>query len=104
MTFNEWTKKQGFSAAELAGPLYELEGCWNSASKAQIKELKQLFAVMVKPSARKRICASGLVWVKDGNHKFYVSKKDRGLWETKAEAESMITEDCEVIVEISKCQ
>ena len=47
---------------------------------------------MVKPAARKRICASGLVWVKDDHHEFYVSMKERGLWPTKAEAEQMITE------------
>lgn len=27
-----------------------------------------MFAVMVKPAARKRICTSGLIWVKDDHH------------------------------------
>jgi hypothetical protein len=59
-----------------------------------------MFAVMVKPAARKLICSSGLVWVKDVSHEFYVSLKDRGLWETKAEAKSMITESWEIVVEV----
>lgn len=59
-----------------------------------------MFAVMVKPAARKRICTSGLVWVKDDHHEFYVSMKERGLWPTKAEAEKMITEPWEIAVEV----
>ena len=59
-----------------------------------------MFAVMVKPAARKRICARGLVWVKDDHHEFYVSMKERGLWPTKAEAETMITEPWEITVEV----
>lgn len=59
-----------------------------------------MFAVMVKPAARKRICANGLVWVKDGRHEFYVSMRERGLWPTKAEAETMITEPWEIAVEV----
>ena len=57
-----------------------------------------MFAVMVKPAARKRICTGGLIWVKDATHEFYVTKKDRGLWATRAEAERMITEPWEIIV------
>ena len=59
-----------------------------------------MFAVMVKPAARKRICTSGLVWVKDDQHEFYVSMKERGLWPTKADAEKMITEPWEIAVEV----
>jgi hypothetical protein len=55
---------------------------------------------MVKPAARKRICTSGLVWVKDDHHEFYVSMKERGLWTTKKEAERMITEPLEIVVEL----
>ena len=59
-----------------------------------------MFAVMVKPAARKRICTSGIIWVKDDHHDFYVGLKDRGLWATKAEAEKMITEPWEIAVEV----
>jgi hypothetical protein len=31
MTFDEWTKKQGFTEEDLAGPLHELECCWHAA-------------------------------------------------------------------------
>jgi len=59
-----------------------------------------MFAVMVKTAARKRICFSGLVWVKDDRHEFYVSIKERGVWPTKIEAEAMITEPLEIAVEV----
>ena len=59
-----------------------------------------MFAVMVKPSARKRICTYGLVWVKDAQHDVYVSLKERGLWATKEEAKEMITEPYEIVVEV----
>lgn len=59
-----------------------------------------MFGVMVKPAARRRICTSGLIWVKDSRCEFYVAKKDRGLWQTKAEAEQMITEPWEIVVEV----
>ncbi len=57
-----------------------------------------MFAVMVKPEARKRICVSGLIWVKDAIHEYYVCKKDRGLWQTKEDAEKIITEPWEMVV------
>ena len=63
-----------------------------------------MFAVMVKPSARKRFCTSGLVWVKDDRHEFYVNMKERGLWLTKAEAEKMITEPWEIVVEVHNAE
>ena len=59
-----------------------------------------MFAVCVKPSARKKICVPGQMWVRDDRHEFYVPLKDRGLWETKAEAERMITEPWEILVEV----
>lgn len=60
-----------------------------------------MFAVCVKPSARKRICVPGHVWVKNDRHEFYVLLKDRGLWETKEQAQRMITEPAwEVVVEV----
>lgn len=55
---------------------------------------------MVKRAARKNICTSGLVWVKDDRHEFYVSREERGLWPTKEEAERMITEPYEVAIEV----
>jgi hypothetical protein len=64
-----------------------------------------VYAVMVKHSARKRICTSGLVWVKDERTPYYVALKERGLWNTKAEAARAITDPCEVVVEVNgdKC-
>ncbi len=59
-----------------------------------------MFAVMVKYAARKRVCTSGLVWVKDNKHKFYVGLRERGLWQTKAEAKQMVTEPWEIVVEV----
>lgn len=60
-----------------------------------------MFAVTVKPSVRKRVCTSGLVWVKDERHELYVSLKHRGLCETREEAEKMITEPWEIVVEVA---
>lgn len=59
-----------------------------------------MFAVMVKPAARKRICTSSLVWVKDASHDSYVRMKDRGIWQTKEEAKRMIVEPWEIVVEV----
>lgn len=58
-----------------------------------------MFAVCVKPAARKRICTRGLIWVKDSSHELYVSKKDRGTWATRKQAEEVITESWEIVVE-----
>ena len=58
-----------------------------------------MFYVCVKSAARKRICSSGLIWVKDARHELYVSKKERGAFETKADAQYAITEPWEIIVE-----
>ena len=63
-----------------------------------------MFAVMVKPAARKSVCISGIIWVKDDHHDFYVRLKDRGLWATKAEAEKMITETWEIAVEVRNAE
>jgi hypothetical protein len=59
-----------------------------------------MFAVMVAPAARKNVCTSGLVWVRDDYHEFYVAKKDRGEWESREEAARMITESWEVVIEV----
>lgn len=58
-----------------------------------------MFYICVKPSERKRVCSDGKIWVKDMQTDVYVSKKQRGSWETKEEAKKHITEDCEIIVE-----
>lgn len=60
-----------------------------------------MFSVMVKESARNKLGTNGLVWVKDDKCQYYVSKKDRGVWGTKEEAQRMITEHSfEVVVDI----
>jgi hypothetical protein len=60
-----------------------------------------MYAVVVKTSARKRLCANGRIWVKDAKHPFYVDLRERGLWQTREEAEKMITEPWEIVVEVN---
>lgn len=60
-----------------------------------------MYAVMVKHSARKQFCSSGRVWIKDKNHQFYVTLKERGLWMTKEEAEAAVSSRFEIVVEVS---
>ena len=60
-----------------------------------------MFSICVKPSARKRVCSAGLIWVKDMHHKFYVSQKERGEWATREEAYAHITELHEIVVEVN---
>lgn len=60
-----------------------------------------MFAVCVKPSARKILCLPRQVWVKSDRHEFYVSLAERGLWDTKEQATRVITEPAvEVVVEV----
>jgi len=59
-----------------------------------------MFAVRVKKEARKSVCCPRLVWVKDNTFEFYVNAKERGTWKTRAEAQKMITEEWEEIVEV----
>lgn len=58
-----------------------------------------MYAVCVKPNARKKICLPGQIWVKNKTHEYYVSKKERGIWPTKLEAKKHITEPYEIVVE-----
>lgn len=59
-----------------------------------------MFAVCVRPSARKKICSPGLVWVRDEYHELYVTIKERGTWRSKEEAERVVTEIWEIVVDI----
>lgn len=59
----------------------------------------RMYAVIVKKSARKKICSNGVFWVKDAKSD-YVAKRDRGLWKSKDDARSAITEPWEIVVEI----
>ena len=64
-----------------------------------------MYAVRVKKSALKRLydegtCSYGEIWVVDNETGHYVSINERGLWSTKEEAESHITEDWEEVVEV----
>lgn len=61
-----------------------------------------MFAVMVKKSERKLICFGKAVWVKDILSLDYVSRSSRGLWATKEEAQKMIADSCEIVVEVEK--
>ena len=38
-----------------------------------------MFAVMVKKSARKHRCSSGVCWVRDAGYENYVTKRERGM-------------------------
>ena len=60
-----------------------------------------MFAVWVKPSARKKVLVPrGEIWVNNISP-FYVSRKERGLWSTRAEAQRWIVEPkWETIVEV----
>jgi hypothetical protein len=41
------------------------------------------------------------VWVKDRSHLYYVSIKERGVFDTEEEARQAITEPWEIIVPVS---
>jgi hypothetical protein len=69
---------------------------------SQTNEETVMFAVMVKPEARREVCEDGKFWVKDETHEYYVTEKDRGLWKSKDDAEKAITESWEEIVEVKK--
>lgn len=69
---------------------------------SQTNEDQVMFAVMVKPEARREVCEDGKFWVKDETHEYYVTEKDRGLWKSKDDAEKAITESWEEIVEVKK--
>lgn len=58
------------------------------------------FAVCVKPSARKNVCSAGLVWVRDAQYFFYVRKRERGLFDSREDAQNAIAEAYEIIVEV----
>lgn len=42
MSFQAWAAKQGFTQADLAGTLHELEGCWEAAVLAERKRCASL--------------------------------------------------------------
>lgn len=60
------------------------------------------FAVCVRPSARKKFCVGGRHWVKDKDHEFYVGPTHRGVWDTREEAEAVISDAVEVVVVIQE--
>jgi hypothetical protein len=60
-----------------------------------------MFAVRADTKkGNKIITNSGHVWVKSADHEFYVTIEERGIFETKAEAEHARTEKWEIIVEL----
>lgn len=61
------------------------------------------YAVMVEPTSQDNICrCTGEVWVggDESNNEFYVAEHQRGLWATKAEADQVVTEPWEIVVEV----
>lgn len=61
-----------------------------------------MFAIQVRKDARKEACKPGLIWLKDREHLFYVEKRRRGVFATREEAQSIIVEDWEIIVDIGE--
>ena len=61
-----------------------------------------MYAVMVKPTHRNFAGTNGKIWVKDVYSGFYCKKSERGLWKTRAEAQRQVTEDYEIVVDVSK--
>jgi hypothetical protein len=61
-----------------------------------------MFAVRINPKTKSRPKTNrGEVWVKDSYHMYYVSIKERGLFDTEEEARQAITELWEIIVPVS---
>jgi len=60
-----------------------------------------MFAIRINPKDKNRpITARGHVWVKSATHVYYVPIEERGIFETKKEAEHARTEKWEIIVEL----
>ena len=60
-----------------------------------------MFVVRVNPKKSNKIITNrGHVWVKSADYEFYVTIEERGVFETKAEAEHARTEKWEIIVEL----
>ena len=59
-----------------------------------------MYAVMVEKKARKSVTEKGLIWVDSESGPSYVSKKERGLWDTLDQAREVITEPWEIVVEV----
>lgn len=63
---------------------------------------EKVWAVWVKPSARKFACTPYKVWVRDDQHELYVGLKHRGEWQTKEEAQCHVIEPFEEAVEVER--
>ncbi len=61
-----------------------------------------MFAIQVRKDARKEVCKPGWIWVKNREHLFYVEKRRRGIFATREEAQSVIVEDWEIIVDLAE--
>ena len=60
-----------------------------------------MFAVRIDSKNRKRPKTErGKVWVKSSSHQYYVCIKDRGIFETKEDAEQAKKEPWEIIVNV----
>jgi len=68
--------------------------------KNHIRGMK-MFAVRINPKYKNRpVTARGYIWVKSATHEHYEKIAERGIFETKAEAEHARTEKWEIIVEL----
>jgi hypothetical protein len=62
-----------------------------------------MFAVRIDPKKRSRPKTKrGHVWVKSASHLYYVTFAERGILNTKQEAEQAKTEIWEIIVSVNK--
>lgn len=60
-----------------------------------------MFAVRIDPKKRSRPKTErGCVWVKSASHQYYVVLAERGVFETREEAENAKTENWEIIVDV----
>jgi len=66
-----------------------------------INQGNEMFAIRINPKDKNRpATARGHVWVKSATHIYYVPIGERGIFETKEEAEHAKTELCEIVVEL----
>jgi len=69
--------------------------------KAELTSVGTNFAVRIDSKKRSRPKTErGKVWVKSASHQYYVGIAERGIFETKEEAERAKTETWEMIVNV----
>jgi hypothetical protein len=60
-----------------------------------------MFAVRIDPKKKSRPATQrGHVWVKSASHLYYVALEERGVFETREEADCAKTETWEIVVDV----